>query len=75
MHDAASSQRMIFLLMVFFLASCKLMTSSFSAMALRRSASVSMTVSPSNLLTGVSSASDMEISISESGTDKPVSLS
>ena len=37
------------------------------------SASVSTTVSPSKVLTGVSSASDREINRSESGTDKPCS--
>lgn len=32
-----------------------------------------ITFSPSSVLTGISSTSDMEISISESGTDNPVS--
>ena len=34
---------------------------------------LSATVSPSNVFTGVSNTSDMEISISASGTDRPCS--
>ena len=61
--------------MVFLCASCKFITSNFSEIAFKLSTSVSITVSPNNVLTGVSSSSDMEINISESGTDSPVSLS
>ena len=52
-------------------ASCRFITSSFSAMTFKSSAGASMTVSPNNVLTGVSSASETEISISASGTDSP----
>ena len=58
----------------FLRANCRLMISSFSERALTVSASVSATVSPSSVLTGVSRASDRAISRSESGTDNPVSL-
>ena len=61
-------------MVVFRCANCKFITSSFSEMAFMLSASVSTTVSPNKVLTGVSSASDREINISESGTDSPVSL-
>ena len=74
-HMEISSQRMIALLMVFLCASCKLITSNFSEMAVKWSASVSTIVSPNNVLTGVSSASDRAINRSESGTDSPVSHS
>lgn len=73
-HSEISEQWIIFLLMVFLLANCKFITSSFSEMAFKVSISVSITVSPNSVLTGVSSASDKEINISESGTDSPVSL-
>ena len=49
------------------------MISSFSEIAFKSSAFDSITFSPSKVLTGVSSASDMEINISESGTDSPFS--
>ena len=61
-------------MVVFRCANYKFITSSFSEMAFMLSASVSTTVSPNKVLTGVSSASDREINISESGTDSPVSL-
>lgn len=73
MHNAISSQRIIILLVVFLCASCKFITSSFSEIAFKVSAPVSTTASPSSVLTGVSSTSDMEINISESGTDNPCS--
>ena len=44
----------------------KAQTSNFSEMAFKVSISVSITVSPNSVLTGVSSTSDMEINISES---------
>ena len=59
--------------MVFLCASCKFIISSFSEMAFKSSTFDSTTVSPSKVLTGVSSTSDMEINILESGTDSPFS--
>ena len=52
---------------------CKFITSNFAEIAFKSSLSDSMTVSPSSVLTGASSTSDMEINISESGTDNPCS--
>ena len=57
----------------FFCASCRLMTSNFSLIALRLSASVTSGASPSRVFTGASKASDSLISRSASGTDKPCS--
>ena len=74
-HNEISSQRIIFLRVAFLCANCKFITSNFSEMIFKLSASASITVSPNSVLTGVSSASDREINISESGTDKPVSHS
>lgn len=68
-----SSQCTTFLLDVFFCASCKLITSNFSAMAFISSTSISAMFSPNRVLTGVSSVSDISTNISESGTDKPCS--
>ena len=57
---------------IFFLrASCKFITSSFSHITFSSSASCFATFSPSSVLTGVSSASNKDVSISESGTDNP----
>ena len=64
---------MILRLAILFCASCKFTISSFSEIAFRSSTLASATVSPSRVLTGVSSTSDREISISESGTDNPCS--
>lgn len=50
-----------------------LQDSNFSEIAFKLSTSASITVSPNSVLTGVSSTSDMEINISESGTDNPCS--
>lgn len=74
-HNKISDQWIIFLLVEILCASCRFITSNFSEMAFKASASVSITVSPNNVLTGVSSVSAKEISRSESGTDSPVSLS
>lgn len=74
-HNEIKSQCVNFLLAFSRCASCQFITSNFSEIAFRLSASVSVTVSPSSVLTGVSSASDIEINISASGTDSPVSLS
>ena len=51
------------------------MVSSFSEIAFKLSVCGTTTVSPSKVLTGVSSTSDRESNSSESGTDNPVSLS
>ena len=72
-HNERRSQCRIRLLVFFLCASCRFITSSFAEMAFRGSTSDSMTVSPSKVLTGVSRASDREISRSESGTDIPCS--
>ena len=74
-HNKISDQWIIFLLVEILCASCRFITSNFSEMAFKASASVSITVSPNNVLTGVSSVSAKEISRSESGTDSPVSHS
>ena len=74
-HREISSQWRAFLLVSFFLASCRFRTASFSESSCRLSVGVSGMVSPSRMLTGVSSASDRETSRSESGTDRPSSLS
>ena len=72
-HKEISSQWSTLRLVVFLCANCKFIISNFSEITFKSSASGSITVSPSKVLTGVSSASDMEISISESGTDSPCS--
>ncbi len=72
-HSRINSQCSSFLLRIFLCASCKFMTSSFSQIAFRSSASGFVTVSPSSVLTGVSSVCDRAISIAESGTDSPCS--
>ena len=59
----------VLFLMAVLCASCKLITSSFAEIAFKSSTSGSITFSPRSVLTGVSSTSDMEINISESGTD------
>ena len=59
--------------MFFLCASCKFIISNFSEITFKLSTSDSTIVSPSKVLTGVSSTSDMEINISESGTDSPCS--
>lgn len=72
-HIDINSQCQIFLLVSFFCASCKFIISNFSAISFRESSFCSVTFSPSNVLTGVSKASDNETNNSESGTDKPCS--
>ena len=70
-HAAMKVQWKILRLEAFCRASCRFMISSFSDNSLISAGVLSVTVSPSNVLTGVSSTSEIVISISESGTDKP----
>ena len=73
-----SSHRIILILIVVLLASCKLIASSLSEILFKFNSSSgegSATSSPNKTLTEVSSSSASDISIPESGTDSPVSLS
>ena len=72
-QNAIRSPRMILFLVIFLWASCKFITSSFAEIAFRSFVCGSAIFSPSRVCTGVSSASDMEINIAESGTDNPCS--
>ncbi len=70
-HTETSSQRMIFRLEFLLSASWEFMTSNFSEIAFRLSTLVAGRFSPRMVLTGVSKISDMETSMSASGTDRP----
>ena len=74
MHSAMQTQCSTDLPVRFLFASWRLMTSSFSAIAFRSSACGAVIVSPSSVLTGVSSVSERASSRSASGTEAPVSL-